>query len=142
MSDKIKMAHDLLDAAQVFNADGTHPQFLERLRMLIAECDRLRKAGPKDSIQDEITRYKSLPLLERLRDRGDLMKRVPLGVVHTIAEAADEIERLREAGLYMTMTLGGAAWPGVEEEDGWTREQIRKLFEDVCERWPELDPRR
>ena len=42
MSDVIKTAHDVLDAAKVFAADSTHPQLVERIKLLVAERDRLR----------------------------------------------------------------------------------------------------
>lgn len=42
----------------------------------------------------DINDYLAKDLLGRMRDRGPLMKMVPLAVVETIGEAATEIERL------------------------------------------------
>lgn len=46
--------------------------------------------------KDDIVYYKSLTLMEKLTDRGPLMKRVPIIVVDTISNAADVITRLSE----------------------------------------------
>lgn len=43
---------------------------------------------------DEVERYKSKPLLDRMKDRTGIMKCVPLVVVDTIIEATAEIERM------------------------------------------------
>ena len=48
-------------------------------------------------------------------------------------------DRLLAAGRYITMALGGAA---SDDEDCWTPEEVQKLFEHVCLRWPEFDPRK
>jgi len=55
----------------------------------------------------------------------------------TVRDCIDEIEKLRVAGRYITLALGGAA---SDDEDCWTPEEVQRLFEHVCQRWPEFDP--
>lgn len=50
---KVAKCHDILDAAKVTNADGTHPQLLPRLQMLVAERDRLRTENEKLLARDK-----------------------------------------------------------------------------------------
>lgn len=54
-------------------------------------------------------------------------------------QAATEAQRLLEAGRWILLCLGGAS---DDTEGGWDREEINRLFENACKRWPELDPRR
>ena len=49
-----------------------------------------RKSSEKD-----IDRVLAMPLIERLRDRGDAMKIVPTFALMAMVQAANEIERLR-----------------------------------------------
>ncbi len=42
MSLTIKAAHDVLDKAKVWKKDGTYPQLVGRIKMLIRERDRLK----------------------------------------------------------------------------------------------------
>lgn len=43
MSAKFKAAHDVLDAANVCNPDGTHPQLVERIKMLVLDRDNWKQ---------------------------------------------------------------------------------------------------
>ena len=61
-------------------------------------------------------------------------------------DAANEIDRLEaeldertKAARYITCCLGGA---GDDSEDGWDHDNIRCLFDHVCEKWPWCDPRK
>lgn len=45
-------------------------------------------------VAEDLPRYKSLGLAERLIDRGDMMKAVPMIVVQTMKDAADRIRYL------------------------------------------------
>ena len=45
-------------------------------------------------VVDDLQRYKALSLNERLVDRGDVMKAVPMIVVQTMRIAADRIKSL------------------------------------------------
>ncbi len=66
--------------------------------------------------------------------------RLAVGELKLLVVGLEEnVRRLRKAGRYVTVALGGAA---DDSEDGWTREEIFRLFEYVCLQWPELDPRR
>ena len=79
-------------------------------------------------------------LTELLRDHARFVEaRCPDGetVAADMLAAADEIERLLEAGRYLVTALYGAS-----DKGGWTRNQILAVAKDACERWPELDPRK
>lgn len=54
-----------------------------------------------------------------------------------VAELEAEVERLRSGGRYIATCLGGASCG----RGGWTREEVRRLFEHVCREWPEFNPR-
>jgi hypothetical protein len=47
-----------------------------------------------EQIVADLPRYRGLSLTERLKDRGDLMKSVPMIVVKTMKDAAERIEYL------------------------------------------------
>ena len=74
MSDVIKTAHDVLDAAKVFAADGTHPQLVERIKLLVAERDQaVAQLKLLLSGMDKITQHPdgSLTLSRTCPDAGE-----------------------------------------------------------------------
>ena len=42
--ERVKTLHDILDEAGIFKENGTHPQIIGRVRMLVDEVERLKKA--------------------------------------------------------------------------------------------------
>jgi uncharacterized protein (UPF0335 family) len=64
-SAKIDACHDLLDRAGVYRDDGTHPQLVARLRLVVEEAERLRAENEKLRAERDSARalvdYKSLP---------------------------------------------------------------------------------
>lgn len=68
-------------------------QWLEDMPNAITLADE--SLSRREASEKDIDRVLSLPLLERLRDRGDAMKIVPTFALHAMLAAADDIEQLR-----------------------------------------------